>query len=77
MSSVGVSCILHPARSQAGAHLGPVGDLIVVSGSKAESDRRYQMHRLDGRFVFGWMALSSFFVLKPTMLVVVSRGQLA
>ena len=51
--------------------------LVVVSGSKAESDRRYQMHRLDGRFVFGWMALSSFFVLKPTMLVVVSRGQLA
>ena len=51
--------------------------LLVVSGSKAESDRRYQMHRLDGRFVFGWMALSSFFVLKPTMLVVVSRGQLA
>ena len=50
---------------------------VVVSGSKAESDRRYQMHRLDGRFVFGWMALSSFFVLKPTMLVVVSRGQLA
>ena len=31
------------------------------------------MHRLDGRFVFGWMALSSFFVLNPTMLVVVSE----
>ena len=46
-----------------------LGDVIVVS------DRRYQMHRLDGRFWLGSFEL--ILLLKPPMLVVVSRGQLA